>query len=224
MSAVGQATGQILAFGIGVALSPFPIIAVVVILSTEHGRSNARALLLGWVAGLAGAGALALLVAGSVSAHQDGGPATWVGIAQLVLGVLLLALAVQQWRGRGKKEEPAWMAGIDSLRPARAVVLGMLLAAANPKTLVMIVGAAAAIAETGADAAGQAVALAVFTLIGTLGVGGLIAVDALMGERAQKILGDVHAWMVRESATIVTVICLLLGAKLVGDAISGLSA
>jgi hypothetical protein len=44
-----------------------------------------------------------------------------------------------------------------------------------------------------------------------------------MGARATKILGDLHEWMARENATIMAVICLIIGAKLIGDAIAGLA-
>jgi hypothetical protein len=44
-----------------------------------------------------------------------------------------------------------------------------------------------------------------------------------MGERAPKILGELHDWMARENATIMAVICLVIGAKLIGDAITALA-
>ena len=37
---MGQAIGQVLSFGVGVALSPVPIIAVVLMLATPKGRVN----------------------------------------------------------------------------------------------------------------------------------------------------------------------------------------
>ena len=45
----------------------------------------------------------------------------------------------------------------------------------------------------------------------------------LMGDRATKILGELHDWMARENATIMAVICLIIGAKLIGDAITALA-
>jgi hypothetical protein len=44
----------------------------------------------------------------------------------------------------------------------------------------------------------------------------------MMGDRATKILGELHDWMARENATIIAVICLIIGVKLIGDAISAL--
>lgn len=50
---MGQAIGQVLSFGIGVALSPVPIIAVVLTLATPKGRGTGPAFLAAWIVGLA---------------------------------------------------------------------------------------------------------------------------------------------------------------------------
>ena len=62
-----------------------------------------------------------------------------------------------------------------------------------------------------------------FIVIATLGVGAPVAIYYFMRDRATKILGDLHDWMARQNATIMAVICLIIGAKLIGDAISGLA-
>jgi threonine/homoserine/homoserine lactone efflux protein len=224
---IGQAIGQVLSFGVGVALSPVPIIAVVLMLATPKGRTNGPAFLMGWVVGLAGLGTIVLLISGGASASSEGSPATWVSILKIVLGVLLVLLAIKQWRGRPRgdtaPELPAWMKTIDTFTPIKSAGMAVLLSAVNPKNLLLVVGAAAAIAQTGASTIDQAVALVVFILIATLGVGAPVAIYFLMGDRASKILGELHDWMARENATIMAVICLIIGAKLIGDAITALA-
>lgn len=224
---MGQAIGQVLSFGVGVALSPVPIIAVVLMLATPKGRANGPAFLAGWVVGIAVLGTIVLLVASGASASNQGSPATWVSVVKIVLGVLLWLLALRQWRARPRAgtepELPAWMKTVDTFTPARSAGMGVVLSAVNPKNLLLVVGAAAAIAQTGASTGGQAVALAVFIVIATLGVGAPVAIYYLLGERATKILADLHDWMARENGTIMAVICLIIGAKLVGDAITALA-
>jgi hypothetical protein len=56
-----EAIGQVLAVGLGVAFSPIPIVAVVLMLATPRARANGPAFLLGWIAGLAIVGAIVLL-------------------------------------------------------------------------------------------------------------------------------------------------------------------
>src|ERR1700722_9817412 len=97
---MGQAIGQVLACGIGVTLSPVPIIAVVLMLATPRGRVDGPAFLAGWVTGLAVAGTIVLLLASGASASRSGAPADWVSVVKILLGILLLLLAVKQWHGR----------------------------------------------------------------------------------------------------------------------------
>ena len=224
---MGQAIGQVLSFGVGVALSPVPIIAVVLMLASPTGRGNGLAFLAGWVLGIAVLGTFVLLVASGASASKHGTPATWVSILKLVLGALLLLLAVRQWRGRprgdGQPELPAWMQKIDTFTAVRSAGIGVALAAVNPKNLLLVVGAAAAIAQTGASTGSQAIALLVFIILATLGVGAPVGIYYLTGERATRILGELHDWMARENSTIMAVICLIIGAKLIGDAVSALA-
>jgi threonine/homoserine/homoserine lactone efflux protein len=224
---MGQAIGQVLSFGVGVAISPVPIVAVVLMLATPKGRVNGPAFLLGWVVGLAILGTIVLLVASGASASTHGTPATWVSVLKIVLGALLWLLAARQWRGRphGSEEPelPGWMKTIDTFTPVRSIAMGVALSAINPKNLLLAVGAAAAIAQTGASALSQAVALAVFIVIATLGVGVPVGIYFVMGDRGARILRGLHDWMARENAAIMAVICLIIGAKLVGDAITALA-
>ncbi|HEY4098595.1 MAG TPA: GAP family protein [Baekduia sp.] len=224
---MGEAIGQVLSFGVGVSLSPVPIIAVVLMLATPRGRTNGPAFLAAWVAGLAVAGTAILLISSGAGASDQGDPATWTSILKLVLGLLLLALAVKQWRGRPHGDAaptlPTWMASIDRFTPGRSVAMGVALSAINPKNLILIAGAAAAIAQTGASTGDQAIALAVFVVVGTLGPGAPVAIYFAMGDRAKEILDHLRGWMARENTTIMALICLLIGAKLIGDAISGLA-
>ena len=225
---MGQAIGQVLSFGLGVALSPVPVIAVVLLLATPQGRVNGPAFLAGWVVGLAVVGTVVLLLANGGDASKAGTPADWVSVLKLVLGVVLLGLAVKQWRGRPHGDQqpdlPGWMKTIDTFTPMRSAGIAVGLSAINPKNPILTGGAAAAIAQTGTGTGGQAVALAVFVLLGTLGVGVPVAISVFMGERATKILGGLHDWMARENTTIMAVLCLVIGAKLIGDGITALAA
>jgi threonine/homoserine/homoserine lactone efflux protein len=223
---LADAIGQVLSLAVGVALSPVPIIAVVLMLSTPRARVNGPAFVLGWVVGLAVVGAIVLVAAGGAGANEDAEPATWVDVLEIVLGVLLALVAVRQWRGRPRAGEaaplPKWMRTIDTFTPGRSLGIAVALSAVNPKNLLLTVGAAAAIAQTGAETGEQAVALAVFVLVGTLGPGAPVAIYFALGERAHRLLDELKAWMGAHNAAIMAVLCLVIGAKLIGDGISGL--
>ncbi len=225
---MGEAIGQVLPLAIGVALSPVPIIAVVLMLGTPKASSNGPAFVLGWIVGLSLVGAIILLVSSGADASDEGAPAEWVAWLKLVLGILLLVVAMRTWRSRPRGSEqaelPKWMQSIDRFTPGRATAMGVALSAVNPKNLLLTVGAAAAIAQTGIGSRDQAVALAVFVVIATLGPGLPVGMYFAMRERATKLLGELEGWMAANSPTIMTVLCLIIAAKLIGDGISGLAA
>jgi hypothetical protein len=225
---MGQAIGGALPLAIGVALSPVPIIAVVLMLTTRRARLNGPLFLLGWLAGLAAVGAIVLCVAGPAGASSSGSPATWVSWGKVALGLLLLLVAVRQFRRRPKDGAraplPQWMARIDGIKPLAACGLAALLAGVNPKNLLLAVGGAASIAQTGISGGEQALAYLVFALVGTLGVGSPVVIYFALGPRADKLLAGLKDWMGEHNAVIMSVLCLVIGVKLIGDAISGLTA
>ena len=220
---MGAAIGSMLGFAAGVAVSPLPIVAVILLLATPHGRRAGTAFAVGWLVGLAALGALVLGIAGPSNAATDSGPATWTGWLKLALGLLLLAFAIKQWRSRprGSTEPstPKWMASIDTLGAGKALGLGAALAAANPKNAPLTIAAAASIAATGVSTAEQWVALAVFVLVGSLGVLAPLAVVVATGERATVTLESWRQWFVGNNTAIMAVLFFVIGVKLVGDGI-----
>ena len=224
---MGEAIGQVLPLAVGVALSPVPIIAVVLMLTTPRAKSNGPAFVVGWLLGLAVVGTIVLLIAGPADASEDGQPATWVGWLKIVLGALLVLVAVREFRSRPRDGEeaplPKWMTAIDRFGPGKALGSGAVLAGANPKNLLLAVSAAAAIAQTGIAAGQQAVAYAVFAVIGTIGVGAPVVIYFAMGTKAARILEGLKTWMAHNNAVIMAVLCVVIGVKLIGDGIAVLS-
>jgi threonine/homoserine/homoserine lactone efflux protein len=225
---MGEAIGGSLPLAVGVAISPVPIIAIVLMLTTPKARSNGPAFVAGWLIGLAVVGAVVLVVAGPASASSSGAPATWVSWLKIALGVLLLLVALRQFRGRPAAGEeaptPKWMATIDQIKAPTAVGLGAILAGANPKNLLLAVAAAATIAQTGISGVEQVLAYLIFALIATIGVAAPVVIYLAMGDRAAQTLGRLKDWMSHNNAVIMSVLCLIIGVKLIGDAISALTA
>ena len=224
---MGDAIGQMLPSAVGVAISPIPIVAVILMLVSERGRVNGPAFLLGWWIGIGVIGAIMLAVSSGAGATSEGEPADWIGILKLLLGLGLLFMAVKQWHSRPtageEPETPSWMKAIDTFTPIKALGIAAFLGGINPKNLLLIVAGAAAIAQTGIDAGEQAIALVIFVFIASLGVMVPVALYFLLGDRSAPILGDLRDWMTHNNATIMAVLLLVLGVKLVGDGISGLS-
>jgi threonine/homoserine/homoserine lactone efflux protein len=224
---VGQAIGEFLPSAVGVAISPLPIIAVVLMLVTPRGRLNGTVFVVGWCVGLAIVGAIVLAVAGGVGATDSSGPATWVDVLFLLLGLLLILVSARQWRGRPHGDEepptPKWMGALDSFTPVKAGGAGVVLSALNPKNLLLTIAGAAAIAETGISSGQQAGAYVVFVVIASIGVAAPVAISLALGDRSRPILDGLKIWLASNNAVIMAVLMLIIGVKLIGNAISGLS-
>ena len=224
---MGEAIGQVLPLAVVVALSPIPIIAVVVMLGTPRARVNGPAFVVGWVVGLVLVGTAVLVLAGGADASEHGEPATWVSVLKLVLGAVLALAGVKQWRTRPRAQEgaelPKWMETVDTFGPGKAAGAAVLLSAVNPKNLILTVAAGVAIAQAGIDAGEQAIALAVFVVIATFGAAAPVAIYFALGERGKRLLDAIKGWMSAHNAAIMSVLCLVIGVKLIGDGIAGLS-
>jgi hypothetical protein len=224
---MGAVIGEILGEAVGVAISPIPIIAIVLLLTSPKGRSNAFGLLLGWLAGLLVVGTLVLLLADLAGASTDSGPATWVGWLLLILGAMCVLLGVRQFRGRPRGGEepplPKWMTLIDQFTVGRSAAIGFALAAINPKNTTLTLAAAAAIAGAGLDTAASFVVLAVFVLLGTLGLAIPFGIYLLGGDKAAETLQGLRHWLGANNATIMAVLFVVIGAKLVGGGLQSIA-
>jgi Sap, sulfolipid-1-addressing protein len=224
---MGQAIGDVLGLAAGVAVSPLPIVAIILMLVTADGGRNGALFAVGWLAGLTVLGTVVLLLASPAGSSEGGEPAAWTGWVKLLLGVGSLLLAARQWRGRpapgAEPEMPKWMAGLDRMGPGGAFGLGALLSAANPKNGGLTIAAAASIAGAGLAGGEQAVALAVFVLVGSAGVLAPLVLYLAAGERAARTLDAWKAWAGAHNAAIMAVLFLVFGLKLVGDGIAVLS-
>ena len=219
-----DAIGGLLPAAVAVALSPIPIVAVVVVLGAPRARTAGPAFALGWIAGLLAVSVVVVLLVGSASDPDSDDPG--VNWLKLGIGIVFLLMAAKQWTKRprpGREPEvPGWMATIDSATPPRAALLGMALSGANPKNLALTLTAAASIAEAGLDTTDTAIAVAVFTALGSITVAGSVLFYLLAGDRAARPLAAVKQFMADNNAVIMMVVLLLLGAKLLGDGLAGL--
>jgi hypothetical protein len=222
---MGEAIGQSLPLAVGVALSAGAIILEVLLLLTPRGRITGPAFLAGRACGIAVVGAILLVLAAPANASDKGQPATWVDWLKLVLGVVLVAVAIQQWLSRPAAGEdvptPKWMSAIDRFTPVKAAGSAIALTFINLKNLLLMIGAATAVAQTGVSGGKQAAAWMFFTVVASSGVAVPVGIYFAMGSRADEILETLKLWMARNNGVIMAVVSILLGVNMVGDGISG---
>jgi uncharacterized membrane protein YidH (DUF202 family) len=218
--------GDILPLALGVAISPVPIIAVILMLLSPRATGTSLGFLVGWVAGVTVVVTAVTLLVDPVQPDDSSEPSTALTVFKLVLGAAAIGLAVMQWRGRPAKGEsgtlPGWMSAIDTMTPVRATALAAALAGVNPKNLTLCLAGAATIGGAGLSGEQTAVAIATFVVIASSTValpvlGYLVARDRMAGP-----LDGLRDWLTDNNATVMSVLLLVIGAVILGKGIAGL--
>ncbi|MEU6561948.1 GAP family protein [Nocardia nova] len=219
---MGTVLGELLPLAVGVAISPIPIVAAILMLLSPRAGGTSAGFAAGWVLGILVVTVIVVALSGSIGA--DAGPTHAAGVAwvKIVLGVLLVVLAVRQWRGRSDTSVPGWMRAIDRMTFGKATGLGILLSAVNPKNLLLAVSAGVAIGTGGLSAGGKIVAVVVFTLIGACTVLVPVIGYALAADRLRGTLDDLKSWLQANNHAVMAVVLLVMGAVVAGKGIAGL--
>lgn len=218
---MGPAIGEILAPAVGVAISPVPIIALILMLFSNHAARNSVSFMVGWLVGLTVAGfvVLSLNLQSSDGSESDSG-----GIAKIVIGALFLLLGLRQWRSRPRHGEepqtPGWMDAIDEFSAVKSVGFGFLLSAINPKNLGLTIAAAVSISGSGLTGGEEATVMVIFVLIASLTIILPVAAYLILGERADAGLTSMKDWLTANNHTVMTILFVVLGAKVLGDGLA----
>jgi hypothetical protein len=224
---MGQGIGEVLTFAVAVAISPVPIIAVILMLFSQRARVNGPAFLLGWVVALAAVSTIVYVLAHDGNVATSSTASDSVSWGKIALGVVLLALAGRNWRKRPaagtEPEMPKWMAQIDTLSPVKALGLGVLLAGVNPKNLILTAGSAAGLAQLGLSTTDVVVAIGVFVVIGSLTIAGPVVYSLVGGERSKATLDSFKAWLVVHNAAVMAVLFLVFGVDLIAKGLPQLT-
>ena len=220
---MGPVIGEILPLAVGIAISPVPIIAAILMLLSPKAKGASVGFLLGWITGIVVAIVVFTLLSSVLPAQDESGSSPVRGVIKIILGALLLFLALRQWRGRPAEGEqatmPKWMSAIDSVTAGKALGLGFLLSAVNPKNLLMAISAGLIIGGAGLAVEQTVVVIVIFVLLAASTV--LIPVVAYLiaSERLAGPLDRLRAWLVNNNATIMAVLLLVIGVAVIGKGI-----
>jgi threonine/homoserine/homoserine lactone efflux protein len=221
---MNHAIGEILPYALGIAISPIPVIAAILMLLSPKARVTSVGFLLGWLTGIVLAVTVFVLLSSVLPDTGDDGSQPVKAVIHLVLGALLLLLAVRQWLGRPKAgEEPAlpkWMQAIDRIRFATAFGLGFLLSAINPKNLLMAAAAGVAVGSAALATGEVVVVIAVFTVIAASTVLVPVVAYLIASARLRGPLDALRTWLAKENAVIMAVLLLVIGVSLIGKGIA----
>ena len=223
---MGEVIGELLPLALGVAISPVPIMSVILMLFSANAVRNSALFLVGWVVGVTAVIGIAAVALGQADPTGDEGPATWVSVLKLALGLGSIAIAVKQWRGRPEPGTPAqlpsWMEAIDTVTPGRALGIGLLVSSVNPKNLALGIAGGVTVAQADLGGGESAVCVAVFVVLASATIAGPVLANAVMAERVAPALQRMKRWLEENNATVMAVLMLVIGVVLLGKGLGGL--
>ena len=224
---MGQGISAVLTYAIGVAISPIPIIAVILMLFSKRATVNGPLFLAGWALSLAVVAGVVYAISDTSSVDSSNSASDTVSWLKIVLGALFLWLAVRQWRGRpasgAEPEMPKWMTGVDAFTPGKAFGIAVLLAAVNPKNLLLTIGAATGLAQLGLSTGDAVVSIVVFVIVASLTIAVPVVYYLVGGDRARTELDSMKGWLAAHNAAVMTVLFLVFGVDLIAKGIPPLT-
>jgi Sap, sulfolipid-1-addressing protein len=216
-----QLTLHLLALGLLTSVTPWGIVAVIVLLGAKSGPRGAVAFVAGWVTSILLVGALVIGLYRGTHTNPGSSAANAMLAVQLVLGVLLLALATRKWQGRVAVDptaaEPKWLAALDRMRPIVAFGFGMFWV-----NLVFVVDAALAVAAADLSRTDAALAYLFYAVLATLGVAAILGVYFASRASSERRLAAMRTWMTRNNTGIVSGVIAAIGVVFVARGLFGL--
>ena len=216
-----EAIGLFLPLSFGIALSPIPILALVIILMTTKANKNAPAFLLGWILGISLVGILVFLTPGKQTAN--GAPTFIAGLIRIILGTALLVLAIWKWQQRQNSDRPVevpkLITRLESVGIFQSAMTGFIFSAIYPKNLVLVIAGAVVIDRVVPLFTMQLIALLVFTALASLSIASPIIAYFLETQKVKVMLVQWKSWLVDNNATILIILLLIFGMLLLGRGI-----
>jgi hypothetical protein len=205
-----------------IALSPVPMICIVLVLLAPRPVRAGLCFAVGWLCALAIAVALVAWLTDTVADGHEDGARDGVDVVQLAIGVLFGVLAVRYWRKRPEPgtapPRPAIVDRIATLSAPGLVLTGAAAALANLKNLPLVVSAGSQLGGACLSSASLVAAAAIFVVAASATVlGPLLAVVLVGAEQSARGLRSVETWLLANLNTITVVLLAVLSTVLVGQ-------
>ena len=219
---MGDLFFELLPLAIVCALSPWAIVAVIVMLASDR-PSNSVAWLVGWTLSTLAIGVLIVLFFGGYDFSRNSTPTTMACVVQVLLGVLLLLAAARFWARRPARagklpKAPGWMTRIDKMSPVWAFLIGAFWI-----NTALVIAASVDTLRADLSKGESMVVFAAFTLITVSVQGGLILYAYVLPKHAAIGLKRIREWISRNQEAALAVVALVLAVWFASQGIRGLN-
>jgi len=212
-----EALKEAFPMAIGLALSPFPVIALLMILMTPRAKGNALGLILGWYSGIYAIGCLIYFIPGLES--KQGEPTAISGVLRILVGLLLLIFAVRLWLQRpGANDQegtPKIFKKMDTLDFWKSVALGSLFSAVNVKNMAFSAAGAARLNMFLSDDTEFFTSLAFFALMASTTLIFPLLIYILTGNKIEHSLLIWKKWLIKNNKVLLMLILTFISVILI---------
>lgn len=210
---------RIAVLALGVAISPVPVVAVLVILLGRRARVGGLAIAGAWVLGHALAITIATAFAGTIRPPRQGYDLPFEGTIAALVGVGLVLAAMLARRGRLRSEDPQaapdWVNAVDKLSPGGGAFVAFTNAITSPKNLALAIVAGSAIQEAMSLTGETPLAgILVYVAVASVTVVVPVVMYFAYGERAEATLSEWRSYVSARAAAIMELSLLGLGVAL----------
>lgn len=223
---MGSVIGEILPLALGIAISPIPIMAAILMLLSPKAKATSVGFMLGWICGIVVALIVFVLLASILPQSESDQPQPIAGMIKILLGALMLFLALKQWRARPHDDVeppmPTWMSAIDTMTAGKGFGLGFLLSAVNPKNLLMAAAAGVIIGSAPLSVSSAIAVAIVFTVVAACSVTVPVVAYMVASRAMAGPLESLRGWLVHNNATVMAVLLLVIGVSVIGKGIGNL--
>ena len=216
--------GAVLPQAMAIALSPVPMVCIVLVLMSRRPVRAGLSFAAGWVGALAIAVGLVAWLTDTVAEKNAEAARDGVDLIQLAVGVLFAVLAVRYWRKRPEPgvppPRPAIVDRIATMAAPALVLTGAAAALANLKNLPLVVSAASYIGGAGLAPGTTVIAAAIFVLAASATVLTPLLAVAIMGpDRSAPTLKSVETWLLANLNTITVILLAVLATVMIGNSL-----
>jgi hypothetical protein len=219
-----SALGQLLPLAVAVAVSSVPIMVTILILLSPKRNQVAIPFLIGWVVGMAVVVVLASVGASALPIRPVRAAQTSIGIAEIVVGVAVLIIAVLAWRRAARapaESRSRWLDAVERMGPVTAIGLAIAL---NLRPKGLLLGAAAGLAIAGSRLRGTdaVVVVLIYLALSCSTVMVPIILTLVAPARMQPRLVLARDWLEHNGGHITVVVLLMVGFVILGAGLSQL--
>ena len=204
--------------GLAIALDPLPLTAYMIVLPSKRGARKGAAFVFGWLVSLAIVVAVTVLATGNNPPKPSTAPSLAALAVKIVLGAVLVWIAVQHIRARGRpkppKKPPKWQAHVDNMSPWFAMGLAPAL-----QPWVLIGAGAATVVEAKLSSWESFLALFGYCVLASASYLAMEVYAVVRPGESQEFLARFRTWIDAHTDQVIITGSMIIGLWLIANSI-----